>query len=637
MFNQALKDRVVRHLLPRVQTPAQYVGGEIGAVVKDRRRVRGTLCLAFPDTYAIGMSHHGLQVLYALMNRRPDWACERVFAPLPDMQRLLRQEGVPLYSLETFTPLEEFDLVGFTLQHDLGHTNVLTMLELGGIPLAAEERTLKHPLVMAGGPSVQNPEPVARFFDLFVLGDGEESLPEVCDAWLELRRAGGRPEKGDKSNLCEAPSGPLRGKLDLSPFSGRERSGRRELLAELARRLPYVYVPQLYVSRLDGTGRALPPCPALPGVPEVIRPAAVADLDAVPLPTAPVVPYVECVQDRITIEIMRGCPWRCRFCQSTTVKRPVRTRRVETIVRAALESYRNTGYNEVSLLSLSTSDYPHFDDLVGRLRQALGPLDVSISVPSLRVNRQWRALGEVLTTERRSGLTLAPEAARDDMRRQIGKRITNDDLMEGCRRAFAGGFQRVKLYFMCGLPGERREDLDGIIDMAEEISRLGRQVSGRPATVVANVSNFVPKPQTPFQWNAMQTREYFDAAHRHLRRRLRLRSVKLKYHDLESSLLEGLLCRGDRRLGQVIEAAWRKGARLDAWGDHFRPELWHEAIAEAGIDVDQTLHTPYPADARLPWEHVGAPRTRDELAREHQRSLDALAEMGCGAGAVDNP
>ena len=603
MLNQTLKDRVVQRLLSRVQTPAQYVGGELGAVVKDHRRVRGTLCLAFPDTYSIGMSHHGLQVLYALMNRRPDWACERAFAPWPDMERLLRDEGIPLYSLETFTPLGDFDVLGFTLQHDLGHTNVLTMLELAGIPLAAEGRTLRHPLVMAGGPSVQNPEPMARFVDLFVAGDGEESLPEVCDAWLELKQSGG---------------------------------DRRELLPKLAALLPYVYVPQLYQPRLDGAGRALPPCPALPGLPEVIRPAAVADLDAVPLPTAPVVPYVECVQDRITIEIMRGCPWRCRFCQSTTIKRPLRIRRMETIVQAALESYRNTGYNEVSLLSLSTSDYPHFDDLVRRLQETLGPLDVSISVPSLRVNRQWRALGDLLSTKRRSGLTLAPEAARDDMRRQIGKRITNDDLFEGCRRAFENGFSRVKLYFMCGLPGERREDLDGIIDMAEAISRLGRQISGRPATVVANVSNFVPKPQTPFQWNAMQTREYFEAAHRHLRRRVRLRSVQLKYHDLDSSLLEGLLCRGDRRLGRVIELAWRKGARLDAWSDHFRPQLWQEAIAEAGVDVHQTLHTPYPADALLPWEHVGAGRARDDLAREHQKSLTELAEMRCGEGVGDN-
>jgi radical SAM superfamily enzyme YgiQ (UPF0313 family) len=395
----------------------------------------------------------------------------------------------------------------------------------------------------------------------------------------------------------------------------------------MAARLPYVYVPRFYkpTYHTDGPFGAVRPLRG--DVPAAIQPAMVADLDAVPLPTSPVVPYVQCVQDRITIEIMRGCPNRCRFCQSTTIKRPVRFRRVETIVQAAKESYRNTGYNEISLLSLSTSDYPHFDELLRRLQETFRPLGVGISLPSLRINEQLRLVGELMNTDRHSGLTLAPEVARDDMRQQVGKQITNEDLYEGCRRAMENGFSRVKLYFMCGLPGERQPDLDGIIDMAETISRLGKQITGRFATVVANVSNFVPKPQTPYQWNAMQRREYLRAAREHLYRRKRLRSVQLRCHDVESSLLEGVLCRGDRRLGAAIELAWRRGARFDAWAERLQPALWWQALAETGIDVEQLLHAPCPAGAPLPWDHVAIRQGRAYLEDQQRQSAAHLVSM----------
>jgi radical SAM family uncharacterized protein len=594
LLNTTLKNAVVGRVLSRVKTPGQYVGGELHAVVKDHRAVRGKVCLAFPDTYTIGMSNHGLQVLYQVMNRRDDWACERVFAPWPDMEQLLREEGLPLYSLETFTPLAAFDVLGVSLQYDLCYANLLTILDLGGVPLHSDERTLEHPLVIAGGPCVQNPEPLARFVDLFVIGDGEEPLPAVCDAWLELKQSGGR---------------------------------RDELLAEMARRFPFAYVPRCYEPEYDGEGRPAALRPLVSGVPELIKPAVVADLDGLLLPTRPVVPNVECVQDRIAIEIMRGCPWRCRFCQSTTIKRPLRYRRVETIVAAALESYRNTGYNEISLLSLSTSDYPLFDELIPRMQEVFRPLGVAISVPSLRVNEQLRSLGELLDTDRHSGLTLAPEVARDDMRQQIGKPIKNEDLFEGCRKAFENGFHRIKLYFMCGLPGERPADLDGIVEMAETIARMGQQIRGHGITVVANVSNFVPKPHTPYQWNAMQTREYFAAAHQRLRRARILRSVQIKCHPIETSLLEGVIARGDRRVGAAIELAWRGGARFDSWFEQQRPEVWWQALAEAGIDVEKLLHLPFPADARLPWDHIAIRQGRYYLEREHTRSREQLAGM----------
>lgn len=593
MLNQTLKDQIVRWVLPQVQTPAQYAGGELNMVRKDHRGVRGRVCLAFPDTYGIGMSCHGLQVLYSAMNRRDDWACERVFAPGEDFERLLRERGLPLYSLETFTPLSEFDLVGFTLQYELCYPNILTILDLGGIPLRSDARTMDHPLVVAGGPCVANPEPLAPMVDVFVSGDGETTLAEVGDLWLREKRQG---------------------------------AGRREALLALARALPYAYVPQLYAPRCEG-GRQVGLAPLEEGIPTAIRPAVLEEFSAFPLPTRPIVPSVAAVQDRIAIEIMRGCPWGCRFCQSSTLKRPLRYRRVEAIVEAALESYRTTGYNEISLLSLSTSDYPLFEPLMEEMQRVFRPLDVNISVPSLRVNEQLKIIGELLHTERHSGFTLAPEAAHEDMRAKIGKRITNDDLFEGCRVAFQAGFDRVKLYFLCGLPGERKADLDGIVDLAEEIARLGKQVRGRSTTVVANISNFVPKPQTPFQWNGMQTRDYFQWAHQHLLDRRRLRSVELKWHGTESSLLEGVLARGDRRVADAIELVWRRGSRFDAWAERLDSARWWTALEEVGVDLDAMVHRSYPIAAPFAWDHMTIRQGRAYLEGEQSKSLVPLAEM----------
>jgi radical SAM family uncharacterized protein len=597
MINQTLKQRIARDILPQVQSPGQYIGGEWNAVVKDHRAVRGTLCLAFPDAYSIGMSHNGLQVLYNVMSRR-DWACERVFMPLGDMEQQLRRHELPLFSLETCTPLARFDVLGFTLQYDLCATNVLAMLDLGGIPLAAVERTMEHPLVIAGGPCVVNPEPMARFIDLFVIGDGEEALPAVCDAWAELKRSGS---------------------LD-----------RESMLLEMARRFPFVYVPRFYEPVEDESGRTIGVRPLREGVPEQIIPAVLDDLDASPLPHRPIVPHVECVHDRMAIEIMRGCPGKCRFCQSTTIKRPLRFRKVDTIIEAALAMYHATGYNEISLLSLSTSDYPQFDELMRRMQENFRPLGVGVSLPSLRINEQLKEVGELLGTERHSGLTLAPEVARDDMREQVGKPITNEDLYAGCRRAFENGFSRVKLYFMCGLPGEREEDLDGIIEMSEHIARLGKEITGRYATVVANVSNFVPKPQTPYQWNAMQRPEYFYKAHSRLRQMRRLKCVEIKCHDVETTLLEGILCRGDRRVGEAIELVYRRGGRFDAWREHFDMQRWLQAFADLGIDTEKILHLPSPAPSPLPWDHIAIRQGRVYLEREQAESSRVLAGMCLG-------
>jgi radical SAM family uncharacterized protein len=594
MLNADLKDVVLSRILPSVKTPAQYLGGELNSTPKDHREVRGTVCLAFPDTYALGMSHHGLQVLYSLMNAS-GWACERAFTPLPDFEEALRTHGLPLCGLETFTPLHQFDVIGFSLQYEICYTNVLTMLDLGGLPLHAEDRGADDTLVIAGGPGAQNPELLAPYVDLFVLGDGEPSLPVVCEMWKAMQ--------GDPG---------------LS---------RADKLARIAGSVPWAYVPRFYEPEYHPDGTIAGIYRLRDDVPAAIKACVIDDLDGTPLPTAPIVPFVETTHDRIAIEIMRGCPWQCRFCQSTVIKRPLRYRTVETIVNAALESYDNTGYDEISLLSLSTSDYPHFEELVTKMSEVFTPLGVKISLPSLRITEMLKKIPALLAEGRRGGLTLAPEVARDDMREQIRKPINNQDLYDGAAEAFRRGWRKVKLYFMCGLPGERAADLDGIVEMAETIARIGKDVTGRYPEVVASVSNFVPKPHTPYQWNGMQDRDYFRWAHKYLRSRVKIRTVKVKCHDIEKSLLEGILTRGDRRVAVALEEAWRRGARLDAWTENFNPSLWWSTFEDLGIDVPFYSQRTRPVDEVLPWDHIHVKKGREYLAKEQNRSVVQLAAM----------
>ena len=569
--------------------------------------MRGKLCLGFPDAYTIGMSHHGLQVLYSLMNRRSDWCAERVFAPWPDMEALLRKHDQPLYSLETFTALSNFDVIGLSLQYEISSPNVLTMIELGGIPLEAVDRTMADPLVLAGGPCCQNPEPMADYFDVMISGDGEPVLPVICDLWIDQKHKY-RREDGSFASGAEGQ---------------RQRS---DALATLAQAIESAYVPRFYQPEY-ADGRIIALNRTRDDLPATIAPSVINDLDSIPLPTSPIVPYIECVHDRIAVEIMRGCPHLCRFCQSTVIKRPLRIREVDTIVDAALESYRNTGYNEISILSLSSSDYPHFEPLVLRLHEVFKPLGVNVSVPSLRVNEQLRTLPILLGSDRRRSMTLAPEVARDDMREQIRKKIKNSDLIEGCRVAFRNGFDSIKLYFMCGLPGERPIDLDGIIDLAETIATVGKEVNGRYARVTASVSNFVPKAHTPYQWNGMQRREYFKWAHRYLRDRRQIRSVSVKCHNIETSLLEGVLSRGDRRTGKAIRLAWERGARMDGWTEYLDAGRWWDAIADAEIDVERQVHEKYELLDKLPWDHVNVKFGRAYLEKEQGRAAAQLAEL----------
>ena len=545
------------------------------------------------------MSHHGLQVLYSLMHAR-GWACERAFTPLPDFEEALRRHALPLYGLETFTPLREYDVLGFSLQYEICYTNVLTMLDLGGVPLHAEDRGADDTLVIAGGPGAQNPELLAPYIDLFVMGDGEPSLPLVCDLWKSMQ--------GDP--------GLTRG----------------EKLARIASSVDWAYVPRFYEPTYHEDGTIAAIGRTRDDVPAMVRACVIDDLDGTPLPTAPIVPFVETAHDRIAIEIMRGCPWQCRFCQSTVIKRPLRYRTVETIVEAALESYRNTGYDEISLLSLSTSDYPDFEALVTRMSEVFTPLGVKISLPSLRITEMLKKIPALLAEGRRGGLTLAPEVARDDMREQIRKPIDNQDLYDGAAEAFRRGWRKVKLYFMCGLPGERTADLDGIIEMAETIARIGRGRDGpiRRGSSPACPTSF-PSPTRPTSGMGCSRANTSAGPHKYLRSRVKIRSVTVKCHDIERSMLEGILTRGDRRVAEGLEEVWRRGARLDAWTEHFDPKLWWATFEDLGIDVPFYSQRERPIEEVLPWDHIHVKKGREYLAKEQNRSVVQLEAM---AGAV---
>ena len=618
-FDPELRLKIESILLPDVQLPGQYIGGELGRIVKKARDLRGRFCFAFPDAYAIGMSNYALQVLYAIVNARPDLCCERAFAPFPDMEAKLRENGLSLYSLETFSPLWSFDIVGFTLQHELSSTNILTMLDLGKIPIHREGRRAEDPLVMAGGPAAFNPEPLSPFIDFFLVGDGEAAQNEMIDYWLELRMRAGLPRVYE-SRLGEKPDG------WYAIPEAESKKIRRDMLLAMARRFSWGYVPEFYSVEIAPSGRARRPRPTEPGVPEYIYPAIIKSLNDYLPPSSPVVPLVESVQDRVSVEIMRGCPQKCRFCQSSTIKRPLRFRNIEPIVESAIAACGCTGTSDVTLLSLSSSEYPKFDELMRAFAERATPKGIAVSVPSLRVNHQLSEVVGSLSTERSSALTIAPEAALDSMRKRIAKKVTDEDLMNGCRSAFEHGFYRIKMYFMVGFPGETDEDVDGIIDLCERVSRLGKEVRGKWPVIVANVSNFIPKPQTPLQWAPMATEEVFRRTHERLRTRPRGRSVDLKYHYLKASLLEGLLARGDRRVSRVIELAWRKGARFEAWKDMFDWRVWDEAEKESGIDRVAIAHTPYRLDEELPWDHITVWAGKEKLKKEARES--GMVESG---------
>ncbi len=599
-FHRVLRDEI----LLGVQTPAQYLGLERNLVRKDHAGIPFKFAFAFPDTYAVGMSHLGLKILYHILNRRADSLCERVFAPWPDMEKALRDRDLPLTTLESQTPLWAFDVVAFSLQYEMGYTNLLTMLDLGGIPIRREDRAEDDPLVMAGGPGAMQPEPVADFVDLFYLGDAEEGIKTFSEEHQRLKALG---------------------------------VSRQELILGLVRKMPFLYAPSLYRQEVDAAGRHVRLVPLHEGVPALLRPTHVEDLDEADVPTAPLIPHVKAIHDRITLEIMRGCPWKCRFCTSTMIKRPVRYRSVESLVAQAEETYRNTGYDEIALTSLSSSDYPDIERLVEELSARFTPRQVSLSFPSLRVGEQMKILPKFASQVRRSGLTLAPEVASDRLRNVVDKRIKNSDLVEGCKIAFQHGWDLVKLYFMVGIPTETPADIDAIVDLGFEISRSRRAIAKHPARVNLSCSIFIPKPHTAFQWAPMLPMEEVAAIRDHLRRRIGRSTVVLKFHHVKRSYLEGAMARGDRRIGRVIEAAWRRGARFDAWDEHFRFEAWMEAFRSCGVDPEEFTTRAFDMAEPLPWDHIAGAVRREFLERDKIRyeALSAQTLLATDAQASE--
>jgi radical SAM family uncharacterized protein len=593
---QDLAARISGELLPYVTQPVQYVGLEHNARRADVRGADVSVAMAFPDTYEIGISHLGSQILYHMLNDSPGVACDRCYCPRIDAEQVMRAAKLPLFGWESRAPLAEFDVVGFSLAYEMCATNVLTMLDLAGIPLRSAERDAAPPgahpwpLVIAGDAMADTPEPMAAFIDAFVVGDGERPLA----ALVELVRR------------CKASDLP-----------------RRRMLLEAARTIPSLYVPAFYRPRFGAAGRQIGVEPVEADLPETVSRAVLGMLSDSPAVTRPLVPLMEGVHDRVVVEIMRGCPNACRFCQAGATRLPVRTRSVEEIVAIARQALAATGYDEVSLLSLSTSDYPCLGELIDRLNAAFAGRHVSISLPSLRVDSQLRHLPKLTSQVRKAGLTIAAEAGSQRLRDAIGKRVTEQDMLAGVRGAYQAGWNRVKVYFMAGLPGETADDIDAIADLCKRLSQTGREFLGHPGAINASVSWFVPKPHTPMQWCGMMPAEYCFAVRNRLRDLARRSAVNFRFHHIERSIIEAAIVRGGREVADAIEAAWRAGARMDAWNEHFDHRLWERAFAAVGLDAAELATRDLPTDEDTPWSHVASPRGCKFLLAEYEHLVSA--------------
>ncbi len=594
---------VSSRILLSVGTPGQYVGSEPNSVVKDLNTVALRVALAFPDVYGVGMSYHGQRILYELLNSQTDITAERVYAPEIDMERELRENNLPLTTLENRLLLARCDLLAVSLTHELGITNLLTMLELGRVPLTRFERSGDEPVVLAGGHATFNPEPFSDFFDAFLIGEGEEAILEVSRILME-----------EKKNCPEGDAGALK-------------EWRTSLLLRLAREVEGVYVPEFYKTETLGNGSVVPVAAVESGVPFPVKRRVVNDFGSAFMSTSPVVPVVQAVHERVTMEIMRGCPNGCRFCQAGMVCRPQRERSVESLCDGALKNYLNTGYDEVGLLSLSTSNYSRFGELVEAMDKEFAPRGVSLSLPSLRVDDALSGIPERFKTVRKSGLTIAPEAATDRLRQVINKDVTNDNLLEAAVNAYKQGWKTIKLYFMVGLPTETDEEISEIGHLSNRVASM-RKGPNKKHAVTCSVSNFVPKPHTPFQWEPMDTMEELTRKQRLVGEAVNRRKVSFKGHGEETSHLEGVFARGDRRLGKAVLKAWQMGARMDGWSEHFKPELWKEVLTGFGLFELGTMTRD--ENDPLPWGVVDIGVTVSFLKRERQKSRQEQMTPACG-------
>jgi len=581
------------NILPQVTKPARYTGGEWNSTVKDWDKTPIRIALSFPDTYEIGMSNIALPILYDLLNRQPDVLAERVYAPWIDMAAAMQNGGIPLFSLESRHPLKEFDIIGFSLGYELTYTNVLNMLHLAQIPVLAEERDNSQPVIIAGGSCCLNPEPMADFIDIFVVGDGEEALLELIDSFRSWKDSG-------------------------------KRASKKQLFRQVAA-IPGIYVPSLYQVeyQADGLIKSITPT-AAEASPSIQR----RIVNKLPPPvTRLVVPFIEVVHDRGAIEIQRGCSRGCRFCQAGMIYRPVRERPPEEVLQAAGDLISNCGYDEISLVSLSTSDYTGIDELVASLSQRYPNL--ALSLPSLRLDSFSVRLMASLPARSKTGLTFAPEAGSERLRRIINKNTPEDKLLETAAAAFDRGWTTLKLYFMLGFPTETAEDVDGIIQLVNKVRSLGRQTSGKKPQIRVSASTFVPKPHTPFQWVAQENEPQLSDKHELLKQGLQRKGTRLSWPDPKLSLLEAALSRGDRRLGKVIYRAWKLGSTFDAWNEHFNYENWLNAFAESGLEPDFYARRERTLDELLPWAHIDAGVSAAFLKQEYQRAIKGKETHDC--------
>jgi len=609
MRKLALSDEI----LLRIDKPARYIGNEVNMVIKNPKEVEIRFAMCFPDVYEIGMSHLGIQILYDMFNRRDDIYCERVYSPWTDLDKIMRKEQIPLFAIESQDPIREFDFIGITLQYEMCYTNILQILDLGKIPLLSKDRTEESPIVIGGGPCSYNPEPLADFFDLFYIGEGETVYFDLIDAYKETKRNG---------------------------------KSRKEFL-EKAAEIPGIYVPAFYEIEYQEDGTIKERKITNPHAKEKIRKELVMDLNTTYYPEKPLVPFIKATQDRVVLEIQRGCIRGCRFCQAGAIYRPVRERSLEFLKNAAYQMLKHTGYEEISLSSLSSSDYSHLKELVDFLIEEFQGQGVNISLPSLRIDAFSLDVMSKVQDVKKSSLTFAPEAGSQRLRDVINKGLTEEVILNGAKEAFHGGWNRVKLYFMLGLPTETVEDIEEIAILSDKIARLyyaeipKEQRQGK-VQITASTSFFVPKPFTPFQWTPMCTKEEFlDKArivNTKMREMLNWKSIKYNWHEADMTVLEGILARGDRKIGKVILRAYEKGCLYDAWSETFDYTKWMEAFSETGMDPSFYTTRSRSLEEILPWDFIDAGITKEFLLREWEHALKGeltpncrTACSGCGA------